>query len=88
MAIVGVRVGCGIGLRIRPGLGIRIIRLRDVGFVRSRWGFARIQYGRGRAVSDSMVWVLTGWAVEPVYSPALVAFLPGWSLQIQARGFH
>ena len=40
------------------------------------WGYAPYHYGRWAYVSDRWYWVPDRMNVEPVYSPALVAFIP------------
>jgi hypothetical protein len=40
------------------------------------WGFAPCHYGRWARVDDRWAWVPGAFATEPVYAPALVAFIP------------
>src|SRR5215831_6322532 len=40
------------------------------------WGFAPCHYGRWARVDDRWAWVPGEFAPEPVYAPALVAFIP------------
>ena len=40
------------------------------------WGFAPCHYGRWARVDDRWAWVPGDFAPEPVYAPALVAFIP------------
>src|SRR5215831_4860938 len=40
------------------------------------WGFAPCHYGRWAHVDDRWAWVPGEFAPEPVYAPALVAFIP------------
>jgi hypothetical protein len=40
------------------------------------WGFAPCHYGRWAHLDDRWTWVPGEFALEPVYAPALVAFIP------------
>src|SRR5215471_12339497 len=40
------------------------------------WGFAPCHYGRWARVDDRWAWVPGDFAPEPIYAPALVAFIP------------
>ncbi|MDQ2861493.1 MAG: FecR domain-containing protein, partial [Pseudomonadota bacterium] len=48
------------------------------------WGFAPFHYGRWARIDGRWGWIPGEAAPEPVYAPALVAFIggPGWSLDV------
>src|ERR1051326_5877333 len=45
------------------------------------WGFAPFHYGRWARIEDRWAWVPGEYAPEPVYAPALVAFIPPSSIE-------
>ena len=52
------------------------------------WGFAPFHYGRWVQINQRWAWVPGQPAAEPVYAPALVAFIggPGWSVGFGTGG--
>jgi len=52
------------------------------------WGFAPFHYGRWALIDGRWGWIPGQPAPEPVYAPALVAFIggPGWSVGVDAEG--
>src|SRR5215472_16192689 len=46
------------------------------------WGFAPCHYGRWARVDDRWAWVPGEFAPEPVYAPALVAFIPSPAIAV------
>jgi len=46
------------------------------------WGFAPFHYGRWARVDDRWCWVRGEFAPEPVYAPALVAFMPSPAITV------
>jgi hypothetical protein len=64
------------GCRIRRVTGTRITRMVQRGFRVSRGATRLITTGAGPFVGDRWYWVPDNVRTEPVYSPALVAFIP------------
>jgi len=46
------------------------------------WGFAPCHYGRWARIHDRWAWVPGEFAPEPVYAPALVAFIPPPAIEV------
>ena len=79
---LGRRASTRDGCLISRVTGTQTIRMVQRGYRAEPWGYAPYHYGRWAFVGDRWYWVPDRTNVAPVYSPALVAFMPFGNDQI------